>query len=377
MTGCQNELHNAIIVPGLQVARIQDESLAPCRRSPSSRSRGSSVNRESLLIVEDNHALREGLGEMLSLEGFSIVSAINGRDALEKMNSFTPDLILSDISMPEMDGYEFFRAVRKRPEWVTIPFLFLTARGEKEDILSGKDLGADDYLIKPLAREELVTAVRARLARSRQVLVAQLHQAYEASLSVLSNAIEVRDQYTRDHVDRVMGYALVLAQELGWQGKQLEQLRFGSILHDIGKIHIRETTLRKTGPLTSEEWAEIKRHPVTGFEMIKDIPYLAPAIPVVRHHHERWDGDGYPDGLEGEDIPLAARIVAVSDSFDAITTSRPYRPARSPEDAYHEIVRNAGSQFDPRVVEAFRRAWEAGRIQTVLLSNNGHGAENA
>jgi len=335
------------------------------------------VNRESLLIVEDNHALREGLGEMLGLEGFSIVSAINGRDALEKMNSFTPDLILSDISMPEMDGYEFFRAVRKRPEWVTIPFLFLTARGEKEDILSGKDLGADDYLIKPLAREELVTAVRARLARSRQVLVAQLHQAYEASLSVLSNAIEVRDQYTRDHVDRVMGYALVLAQELGWQGKQLEQLRFGSILHDIGKIHIRETTLRKTGPLTSEEWAEIKKHPVTGFEMIKDIPYLAPAIPVVRHHHERWDGDGYPDGLEADDIPLAARIVAVSDSFDAITTSRPYRPARSPEDAYHEIVRNAGSQFDPRVVEAFKRAWEAGRIQTVLLSNNGNGAEKA
>ena len=330
------------------------------------------MNRETLLIVEDNHALREGLGEMLSLEGFTIVTAINGRDALEKMNGLAPDLILSDISMPEMDGYEFFRAVRSRPEWVTIPFLFLSARGEKEDILTGKDLGADDYLVKPLTRDELVTAVRARLARSRQVRVAQLQQAYEASLSVLSNAIEVRDQYTRDHVDRVMAYALILAEELGWKGNQLEQLRFGSILHDIGKIHIRETTLRKTGPLTDEEWKEIKAHPITGFEMIKGIPYLSPAVPVVRHHHERWDGGGYPDGLEEEDIPLAARIVAVSDSFDAMTTSRPYRAARSLEDAYEEIMRNSGSQFDPEVVEAFKRAWMEGRIQAVILNENGH-----
>ena len=333
------------------------------------------MNRETLLVVEDNLALREGLGEMLGLEGFSVVTAANGRDALDKLNGFTPDLILSDISMPEMDGYSFFKAVRERAEWVAIPFLFLTARGEREDILVGKDLGADDYLIKPLTRDELVTAVRARLARSRQVRVAQLQQAYEASLTVLSNAIEVRDQYTRDHVDRVMSYALVLAEELGWQGKQLEQLRFGSILHDIGKIHIREATLRKKGPLTEEEWAEIKRHPITGFEMIKDIPYLTPAIPVVRHHHERWDGHGYPDELSREDIPLAARIVAVADSFDAMTTSRPYRPARSPGSAYEEILANAGSQFDPKVVEAFRKAWEAGRIQTILIEDNGHEGE--
>ena len=329
------------------------------------------MNQETLLIVEDNHALREGLGEMLSLEGFSVVTATNGRDGLEKMDSLTPDLILSDISMPEMDGYEFFKAVREHPEWVTIPFLFLTARGEREDILTGKDLGADDYLIKPLTRDELLTAVRARLARSRQVRVAQLQQAYEASLTVLSNAIEVRDQYTRDHVDRVMAYAMILAEELGWQDKQLEQLRFGSILHDIGKIHIRETILRKQGRLTDEEWEEIKRHPLTGFEMIKGIPFLTPALPVVRHHHERWDGHGYPDGLEKDDIPLAARIVAVSDSFDAMTTSRPYRAARAPQDAYEEILSNAGTQFDPQVVEAFRRAWESGRIQKVF-SDNGH-----
>lgn len=330
------------------------------------------MNRETLLVVEDNLALREGLGEMLGLEGFSVITAANGRDALDKLSTFTPDLILSDISMPEMDGYTFFKAVRARPEWVTIPFLFLTARGEREDILVGKDLGADDYLIKPLTREELITAVRARLARSRQVRVAQLQQAYEASLTVLSNAIEVRDQYTRDHVDRVMSYALIVAEELGWQGKQLEQLRFGSILHDIGKIHIREAILRKRGPLSEEEWAEIKRHPLTGFEMIKDIPYLAPAIPVVRHHHERWDGNGYPDELSKEDIPLAARIVAVADSFDAMTTSRPYRPALSPGSAYEEILANAGSQFDPKVVEAFRKAWEADRIQTILIGDNGH-----
>jgi putative two-component system response regulator len=328
------------------------------------------LTRETLLIVEDNPVLREGLHEMLELEGFNVMTASNGREALEKMASLSPDLILSDIAMPEMDGYAFFRAVRNNPEWISIPFLFLTARGEKHDILAGKDLGADDYLVKPLTREELLTAVRARLGRSQQLRVAQLQQAYETSLTVLANAIEVRDHYTRGHVERVMAYAFAIAEQLEWRVQQMEQLRFGAILHDIGKIQISEAILRKPGKLSPEEWEEIRRHPTSGADMIRDIPYLAPAIPIIRYHHERWDGKGYPEGLSGDAIPIGARIVSVADAFDAMTTDRPYSPARPPQEAYEEIISRSGTQYDPSVVAAFQRAWEAWRIQTIVVDRH-------
>jgi putative two-component system response regulator len=327
------------------------------------------VNRETILVVEDNHALREGLREMLSMEGFSVLTASNGREALDQMTAFTPDLILSDIAMPEMDGLAFFQEVRNHPDWITIPFVFLTARGQKEDVITGKDLGAEDYLVKPLTRDELVAAVRSRLSRSRQLFMVQLQQSYETSLTVLANAIEVRDQYTRGHVERVTSYAMTLAEQLGWQEHQMEQLRFGAILHDIGKVHISEYILRKKEPLDDEEWEEIRKHPATGAEMIKDIPYLVPALPVVRFHHERWDGKGYPYGLVADEIPMVARIVSVADGFDAMTTTRPYHPALSIEQAYKEIMRNSGTQFDPAVVAAFQQAWDEGLIQAIALKN--------
>ncbi len=326
--------------------------------------------KETLLIVEDNDALRDGLGEMLRLEGFNTLTAANGRLALHKMNGSTPDLILSDITMPEMDGFAFFKAVRTRPDWIAIPFIFLTARGEKKDILTGKNLGVEDYLVKPLTRDELVTAVRSRLNRTRQLKTAQLHQAYEASLTALANAIDLRDEYTRGHVERVRNYALVLAEHLGFPEKQLEHLRFGAILHDIGKIHISEHTLLKVSPLSEEEWLEILHHPITGADMVKDIPYLAAAVPIILYHHERWDGEGYPDHLMGKAIPTGARIVAVVDAFDAMTTNRPYGKRRSLPEAYQEILDCSGSQYDPEVVGAFQKAWKAGQIQQIFANHS-------
>ena len=326
------------------------------------------MNKETLLIVEDNDTLRDGLREMLGLEGFAVVTAANGNEALGRMSTITPDLILSDIAMPVMDGIEFFSAVRNRPEWVTIPFLFLTARGEKQDILRGKNLGAEDYLVKPLSRDELVTAVRSRLARSEQLRMVQLQRAYEASLTALANAIDLRDRYTRGHVERVTGYAVALAGQLGWVEKRMEQLRFGAILHDIGKIHISEKILLKSGPMTDEEWEDIKRHPIIGAEMIKDIPYLTHAVPIIRSHHERWDGKGYPDGLEGKLIPMGARIVAIADAFDAMTTNRPYSPARTLELAYQEILDCTGSRYDPEIVRAFSEMWDANQIREIAAN---------
>ncbi len=321
---------------------------------------------ETILIVEDNLVLRDGLRDMLAYDGYQVLCASNGKEALEEMTTFTPDLILSDISMPEMDGYEFLHAVRARSDWVTIPFLILTARGEKEDILIGKNLGAEDYLIKPINKEELLTAVRARLTRAQEIKVAQLHQAYEASLTALANAIDVRDPYTRGHVERVTAYAQELAHQIGIQGRALEQIRFGSILHDIGKIVIQDDVLLKPTPLTPQEWDLMMRHPITGAEMIKDIPYLAPAAPIIRHHHEKWDGSGYPDHLKENAIPLGARIVAVADSFDAMTIDRPYRKGRTLEEAHQEIIHCSASHFDPLVVQAFLRAWETNRIQDIF-----------
>lgn len=324
------------------------------------------MQRETLLIVEDNQILKTGLQEMLGFEGFSVITASNGQEALDQMGAITPDLIISDISMPVMDGFTFFTQVRQRPEWVTIPFIFLTARGDREDIMTGRDLGAEDYLVKPTSREELLTAVRSRLARSRQLEMAQLKNAYEASLTMLANAIEVRSEYTRGHVERVTAYALALGVHLGMNGRRLDALRFGAILHDIGKIHVRENVLTKQTALSADEWQEVRQHPLTGAELIKHIPYLLPARPVILHHHEHWDGSGYPMGLRGEAIPLEARIVAVADGFDAMTTDRSYHPALSPLDAYAEIVKCSGGQYDPAVVGSFQLAWERGEIQKIL-----------
>ncbi len=328
------------------------------------------MKQEIVLIAEDNSVLRLALEEMLSLEGYVVLAATNGAEALSHMQMLTPDLIISDIAMPEMDGYAFFDQIRSNTDWLSIPFIFLTARGTKGDILTGKDLGAEDYLVKPLNRVELLTAVRSRLNRSQQLRVVRLHEAYESSLMMLANAIEARDRYTRGHVERVTAYAILLAKQIGWQGKRLEELRFGAILHDIGKIHVRETTLRKTGPLNLEEWDEIKQHPKIGASMVKDIPYLIPAIPAIKYHHEQWSGGGYPYGIAGEEIPLMARIVSVADAFDAMTSSRVYQKARSTQLAYDEIIKENRICYDPIVVAAFIRAWDLGEIQKIAKNRN-------
>ena len=257
------------------------------------------MNRQSNInLVEDNSALREALQEMLSLDGFQVYVAENGVEGLKQMYRNQPDLVLSDVSMPAMDGFEFFESVRRNDDWVSIPFLFLTARSEREDVLRGKNLGAEDYLVKPVNRMELLTVIRSRLVRSHQLRIAQLKESYEASLIMLANAIDLRDRYTRGHVERVTAYSLALARGMEWSQTSMDPLRYSAILHDIGKIHVRESTLHKNGPLTDEEWEEIYQHPVIGAEMIKDIPFLAQAVSAIRHHHEHWDGSGVSGWIE-------------------------------------------------------------------------------
>ncbi|MEA2008036.1 MAG: response regulator [Chloroflexota bacterium] len=324
------------------------------------------MKRKMLLLVEDNLVLRGALKEILSMEGFSVFAASNGLEALSIMEVVLPDLIISDISMPQMNGEEFFKAVRNRSEWIAIPFIFLTAHGDEEAILTGRSLGAEDYLVKPINQDELMATVNARLKRAQELQIVQLQEAYESSLMMLTNAIESRDRYTRGHVERVRDYSLMIGEELGWEKTQLQDLRFGAILHDIGKIYVGESILRKEIPLNSQDWEIIQNHPLVGVDMLKGIPYLAPAIPVVRSHHERWDGSGYPDGLKGEEIPLLARVVAVADVFDAITSDRVYQKARSLKVAYQEILDQSGLLFDTAIVEAFKTLWKKGEIQKIV-----------
>jgi len=320
----------------------------------------------SLLVVEDDPAMLVALRDILEGAGYKVSTAANGVAALEALSNEEPSLILSDISMPIMDGIELFENVRKRPNGTAIPFIFLTARGTREDIFAGKSLGADDYITKPVTSQELLAAVQARLNRTDELMLAQLKAAYKASLMALANAIEARDHYTRDHVERVSTYAQALADQLGWESGRIAALEFGAILHDIGKIAVREAILCKTGPLKRDEWQEMREHPLVGARMIEGIPYLASAIPVVMHHHERWDGSGYPQGLVGNAIPLEARLLAVVDTFDAMTSDRPYRQALPASVAYETILAEAGKLFDPEMVAAFQACFESGLLTSHL-----------
>jgi putative two-component system response regulator len=326
-------------------------------------------DRSTVLVVEDDAAMLVALRDILEGAGYTVTTAANGRIALDALTEEVPALILSDISMPVMDGIELFEAVRKDPRGAAVPFIFLTARGSREDIFIGKSLGADDYITKPITSQELVAAVQAKLDRSKELMLLQLQTAYKASLTALANAIEARDSSTADHVERVNAYAQAMAKELGWDDTRCHALEFGAILHDIGKIAVPESILSKRGPLSESEWVEMRKHPEVGKRMISGIPYLAPAIPVVLHHHERWDGTGYPAGLAGADIPEDARLLSVVDTFDAMTTDRPYRPAIPAADTYETIIEHSGTQFDPAMVAAFTRCWERGDIQSILTAN--------
>jgi putative two-component system response regulator len=324
---------------------------------------------QTLLVVEDDPAMLIALRDILENAGYTILTAENGQDALNILANSRPELILSDIAMPVMDGIDLLEAVRQRPTGATIPFIFLTARGTREDIFTGKSLGVDDYITKPITSKELLSAVRARLQRADEfAMMAQLLAAKD-SLRVLANAIENK----RYHVERVNDYAQAIAQELGWDDKHCDELEFGAILHDIGQVRIPEVILLKAGPLTEEEWEDMRKHPEEGARMIEGIPYLSAAIPIVLHHHERWDGQGYPHSLRGDSIPIEARVLSVADTFDAMTSDRTYRDALDPIVAYNEIIKQAGHQFDPRIVKAFLKCWERGEFQEIIRSNSGKG----
>jgi len=306
-----------------------------------------------ILLVEDDLDLLEVVCDILSDAGYEVMTATNGREGLQAFRLFRPDLILSDIMMPNMDGFELLEAVRQMEEGMLVPFIFMSARTERYDTSNARRLGADDYLFKPFSSEELLTAVEARLRRREQISLFSTREAHLQTVVMLASAIEERDVTTSGHVDRVRTLALAFADYLGWSPEIKMILEIGALLHDIGKIVVPEHILNKPAPLTDEEMEVMKRHPTSGARILKGVSHLAPAAPYILYHHERWDGRGYPFGLKGDEIPIEGRFLALVDAYDAMTSDRPYRRGLPRERAMQIIRENLGTQFDPDLGERF------------------------
>jgi putative two-component system response regulator len=306
-----------------------------------------------ILIAEDNSDISDVMRDVLETEGYRVTCTANGQAALRAFEREVPDLIVSDVMMPQMDGFGLLQAVRGHPAGTAVPFLFLSARTEAAATAQARRLGADDFLFKPFDAEDLALAVRAKLDRRRAVERFDTRAAHLQTVMMLANVVEARDRYTRGHVERVQHLALELARTVQWPEASLAVLEFGALLHDLGKILVPRSILNKPGRLLPEEWALLKRHPQDGAEMLAGVDHLRAATPYLLHHHEHWDGTGYPHGLAGTNVPIEGRLLAIADAYDAMTSERAYRQALSEAEATAEIARQAGRQFDPALAEAF------------------------
>jgi putative two-component system response regulator len=293
---------------------------------------------ERILIVDDESAARAALELLLRREGFEVRDASGGAAALLECASFRPDLILLDILMPGLDGFEVCRRIKAAPETRLTPVVLITGLSATEDRIKGINAGADDFLSKPIDINELVARTRS-LLRLKQY-TDELENA-EAVLFSLAHSIEARDPYTRGHCERLAEVSARLAGRLGVPEEEIKALRRAGIVHDIGKVAVPDAILLKRGPLSPEEKELIRKHPVVGERICAPLKTFRAVLPIIRHHHERFDGSGYPDGLRGKAIPLTARILQLADVFDALTTDRPYRKADPPEVALQIMEKEA------------------------------------
>ncbi|MBI5877528.1 MAG: response regulator [Chloroflexi bacterium] len=301
-----------------------------------------------ILVVDDLPNNRKLAAEVLSRQGYRVTLAGDGVEALERIAAEKPDLVLLDIAMPRMDGLTALRRLRSERETELLPVILVTAQSETEDKVRGLDSGASDFLPKPWEMSELLARVRAQL-RVR-ALTSELERAEEV-LFILARVVEARDTYTMEHTERVSRYALSIAAAINLGATDLKALHKGAMLHDIGKIGISDAILRKAGPLDAEEWNQMRQHPVIGVELVSSLKSLGGAMKVIRSHHERWDGKGYPDGLRDENIPHLARIVAIADAFDAMTSDRPYRKGMTYQAARHILAEGRWAAWDPLLVD--------------------------
>jgi putative two-component system response regulator len=284
----------------------------------------------NILVADDNEANRELLSALLSTEGYHVVCAADGRQALMKVNSESIDLALLDVVMPRPTGFEVCQAMKSKPETRLIPVVLLTSLNSESDRITGIMCGADDFLNKPVNKTELLARVYSLLRLKR--FTDELDNV-ETVLFSLALSIEAKDPYTEGHCDRLSKYSVALGEKLGLSEELRVALRRGGLIHDIGKLSVPDHILLKPGPLTPEERKIMEQHTIMGERICAPLRSFRYVLPIIRHHHEKGDGSGYPDGLKGEQIPLTARILQIADIYDALTTDRPYRKALSSQEA--------------------------------------------
>jgi len=306
--------------------------------------------RPRVAVIEDDAAVRRVLGRILEDAGYGVIAMPDGETGLRAITEHHPDMLILDLTLPRMDGLEICRRLRADSRTVTLPVIVLTAHTSTSDMVAALDAGADDFVTKPFQQVELLARLRSAF-RTREV-IRRMEQAHDIVVA-LANAVEAKDLGLKDHCRYLAYRSARLAAYVGLRDGELEGVAYGALLHDIGKIGISEHVLHKPGPLTEDEFRVMREHPEIGERICDPLRMSRDFTPIIRHHHERWDGNGYPDGLRGEQIPLGARIVALADAFDAIVRGRPYRAARTIDEAYAELRKHAGGQFDPGLVPLF------------------------
>lgn len=322
---------------------------------------------KAILVVDDEDFVRALVRERLEIAGYSIGEARNGKDALAKLSDGRYSVLLTDIRMPEMDGIALLKESTSRyPDTAGI---VMSAHAELDTAVAALKIGACDYITKPFNFEVLLITIENAIRKKaieRQLQDYQvnlekkvkeqtdlINSMYVRSIDALIKALEAKDFYTRGHSQRVTMYSVAIGKSLHLPEERVELLRQAAVLHDLGKIGVREEILNKPGKLSDDEFKEITLHPEVAIRILEPIPFFRSLLPAILHHHERFDGKGYPRGLSGKDIPLESRIMAVADTFDAMTSTRAYRNALSLETANAEILRCSGVQFDPEIVPVF------------------------
>jgi len=314
-----------------------------------------------ILAIDDEHVIRMLVVEILESVGHEVVGAESAEHALELLDEGEFDLVVSDVVMPGLSGLELLEAARSRR--ASLPIVLVTGAGTYETLSQALTRGAAGLVTKPFAHAELQTAVSdalERASRSREELRERLLAPTLAS--ALANAIEARDSYLHGHCERLASLAVRIAEDLGVAPEHIETVRLGAILHDVGKIGIPDRVLLKPGPLDDEERRIVETHTEIGDKLLEPLDLLAGARPIVRNHHERWDGAGYPDGLAGEAIPVGARIVAVADSVEAMTSRQLYRKPLEAGEIIAELQKHRGRQWDPEVVDIVLRLIASGEL---------------
>ncbi len=304
-----------------------------------------------VFVADDSPATVGLFHRVLTAKGFEVCAATDGAAALAAILHERPDLVLLDVVMPGLDGFEVCRRLKAMPETRLLPVVLVTGLNDRDTRLAGIEAGADDFLTKPVDVHELVARVRSlvRLKRYTDAL-----DSAESVIRSLALTIEARDPYTIGHCERLAAYAVALGQRLGLEADELRALEQGGYLHDLGKIAIPDALLLKAGPLTAAEFEVMRRHTLVGDALCGELQSLRRVRPILRSHHERYDGSGYPNGLRGDDIPLLAQIMGIVDVYDALTTARPYKPAWPIARAFEELRQEArAGRFQAELVRAF------------------------